>query len=60
MGEREDQEKLIYCLNKLLVLVNGVTAPHRHGGIISKRRLDSLSNYQIEAEKILKEIKKQQ
>lgn len=38
------------ALRHLLNKVNAVTAPHRHGQPISKRRLDDLANAQLEYE----------
>lgn len=40
-------------LKHLLNLVNAVTAPHRHGQPVSKRRLDDLANAQVEYEESL-------
>lgn len=37
-------------LEKLLIYVNPITAPHRHGNKIAKRDLDKLTNLQIEIE----------
>ena len=60
MVEAEVNEKLdlaITVIGKHTCYVNPITAPHRHGNEIQKRHLDRLSNYQIYAEKALKEIK---
>ncbi len=40
-------------LKHLLNLVNAVTAPHRHGQSVSKRRLDDLANAQVEYEEAM-------
>ena len=42
--------KRVATLNHLLNKVNAVTAPHRHGQPVSKRRLDDLANAQLEYE----------
>jgi len=47
-----EKKELRDTLRSLINHVNHVTAPHRHHQEIPKRRLDELSNYQIEAEKI--------
>lgn len=40
-------------LRHLLNKVNAVTAPHRHGNPVSKRKLDDLANAQVEYEQAL-------
>lgn len=42
-------------LEKLLIYVNPITAPHRHGNKIAKRDLDKLSNLQVEIERAIAE-----
>lgn len=37
-------------LDRLLLKVNKVTCPHRHGNTIPKRDLDALTNFQVEVE----------
>lgn len=56
VGELEKSNReLKEMLNQLIVHVNAVTALHRHGVEITKRRLDELSNFQLEAEKVARE-----
>jgi hypothetical protein len=50
-------QKLVEAITPLLNSINRVTAPHRHGSIVVKKRLDLLSNRQIEFEKVLEEVK---
>lgn len=45
--------RLEKALNKLTTVVNGVTAPHRHGAQISNKHLDRLCEVQLECERIL-------
>ena len=45
--------RLEKALNKLTTVVNGVTAPHRHGAPISNKHLDRLCEVQLECERIL-------
>lgn len=46
-----DNQRLRNIISKLIVKVNGVTVFHRHGNPIPKRKLDDLSNYQLEVER---------
>lgn len=43
------------ALQHLLNKVNAVTAPHRHGQSVSKRRLDDLANAQLKYEESIRE-----
>ena len=47
-------EDLIKEVNKFLVKVNKVTAPHRHGSNQRKGAMDDLSNAQIDLEDYLR------
>lgn len=44
-------------IQHLLNTVNAVTAPHRHGQFVSKRRLDNLANAQIDYESIVRKAR---
>ena len=47
------------AIKRLLIVMNKVTACHRHGLPISKEALDEMCNAQIDAEKELQEIEKE-
>lgn len=47
-------EELENALHKATVIMNPVTACHRHGSPIPNKKLNELSDYQIEMEKILR------
>ncbi len=42
------------ALQEFLVYVNPVTCAHIHHQVISKKKLDALSNFQIDLEKLIK------
>ena len=46
----EKQIDVRKLLDRLLVKVNGVTAYHRHGNKIPQKRLNDLSNFQLDIE----------
>lgn len=49
-------QKLVKAMRSFLCTVNGVTAYHRHGMELSTRKLDALSNRQIDMEALLKQF----
>ena len=50
------EEDLYRMVKELILYVNPVTAYHRHGNEIPKRRLDELSNKQIDIEHALRDL----
>ncbi len=53
----EELKNFLDHLNHFLARVNGITSYHRHKIKIPKKKLDNLSNAQIDMEERLKQLK---